>query len=79
MGMPNISCNFRYLRILLIYMDLHGFSHWPPWCNTNMRLEGEMIREIYFMHYQAIRSVVSTVVTLGFAMLLSYFILLFGV
>ena len=38
-----------------------------------------MIREIYFMHYQAIRSMVRALVTLGLAMLLSYFILLFGV
>ena len=38
-----------------------------------------MIREMYFTHYQAIRGVVTTLVTLGAAMLLSYFILLLGV
>jgi hypothetical protein len=39
----------------------------------------KMIRHIYFSHYQAIRGVVTTVVALGAAMLLSYFILLLGV
>jgi hypothetical protein len=38
-----------------------------------------MIRDIYFTHYQAIRTVIRTMVTLGAAMLLSYLILLFGV
>ncbi len=79
MGMRSISPYFRHPSISLIYKDVPAFSHWPPWCNTNKRLEEEMIREIYFTHYQAIRSVVRTMVTLGLAMLLSYFILLFGV
>ena len=38
-----------------------------------------MIREIYFTHYQAIRNVIRTMVTLWLAMLLSYLILLVGV
>ena len=38
-----------------------------------------MIREMYYMHYQAIRNVVRNMVTLGLAMLLGYFILWLGV
>jgi hypothetical protein len=39
----------------------------------------KMIRDIYFSHYRRIRGVLATLVTLGTAMALSYFILLFGV
>jgi hypothetical protein len=39
----------------------------------------KMIRDIYYSHYQVIRGVVASLVTLGTAMALSYFILLFGV
>jgi hypothetical protein len=39
----------------------------------------KMIRHIYFSHYQAIRGMVTALVTLGVAMLLSYLILLLGV
>jgi hypothetical protein len=39
----------------------------------------KMMRDIYYTHYQVIRGVVTTLVTLGTAMALSYFILLFGV
>jgi hypothetical protein len=39
----------------------------------------QMIRDIYFSHYRAIRGVVTTVVALGAAVLVSYFILSLGV
>jgi hypothetical protein len=35
-----------------------------------------MIRHIYFSHYRAIRGAITTMATVGIAMLLSYFILL---
>jgi hypothetical protein len=38
-----------------------------------------MIRHIYFSHYRAIRGAITGMVTVGIAMLLSYFILLAGV
>jgi hypothetical protein len=79
MGIRTISVPSRRTEIPLIQKGLQDLSHWPPWCNTNLRREAEMIREFYFAHYQRIRSVVGTMATLGLAMLLSYFILLFGV
>ena len=66
-------------RKKLILSWLSAIPHWPPWCKTNIRQEDEMIRQIYFSHYRALRGAFMTLVTIGAAMLLSYFILLFGV
>jgi hypothetical protein len=63
---------------MLILHELQAISYWPPWCNTNSGKGGPMIRQIYFSHYREIREVVAATITVGAAMLLSYFILLAG-
>jgi hypothetical protein len=72
-AVSSLACNE------LILSWLSAVPHWPPWCKTNIRQEDEMIRQIYFSHYRALLGAFMTLVTIGAAMLLSYFILLFGV
>jgi len=79
MGMNPILSLSPSARILLIIKQLRAPRYWPPWCNTNLRQGGdEMMRHVYFSHYRRIRGVIITSITIGAAMLLSYFILLAG-
>jgi hypothetical protein len=60
---------------LLILNMLASCGYWPLWCKTNRSQEAAMIHRTYFLHYRLVREAITTVVTVGTALLLSYLIL----
>jgi hypothetical protein len=60
---------------LLILGRLHGFDHWSPRCNANGRQEAVMIHRTFFLHYRVVSEAITSMGTVGTALLLGYLIL----
>jgi nitrate/nitrite transporter NarK len=69
---PSHSIDYKVVEVLFALATLVHCKHATGGTE-------KMIRDIYFSHYRAIRGVVTTVVALGAAVLVSYFILSLGV
>ena len=67
--------NFRTIFILLILDTLSDSGYWPPWCKTDRSQEGAMIHRTLFLHYSLVREAITTLVTVGAALLFGYLIL----
>jgi hypothetical protein len=73
--------NARHLRDgrtifnLLIPGMLCDYGYWPLWCKTGGSQEGAMIHRTLFLHYRMFSEAVTTLVTIGVALLFSYLIL----
>jgi hypothetical protein len=65
----------RTITISLILSMLSGCEYWPPWCKTDQSQEGAMIHRTLFLHYRVVSEAVTTLVTIGVALLFSYLIL----
>jgi hypothetical protein len=63
------------IPMLLILGCLHDCAYWPPCCNINARQEAVMIHRTFFLHYRAVREAITSVGTVGMALLLGYLIL----
>jgi hypothetical protein len=59
----------------LILKMLSGCGYWPLWCKTGRSQEGAMIHRTMFLHYRLVSEAVTTLVTIGLALLFSYLIL----
>lgn len=66
---------FRVFLILLIVGMLCHWRYWPLWCKTGRSQEGAMIHRTLFLHYRVVNEAVTTLVTIGVALLFSYLIL----
>jgi len=67
--------DFRAIPILLIVSMLCVCGYWPLWCKTDRSQEGAMIYRTLFLHYRVVSEAVTTLVTIGAALLFSYLIL----
>jgi len=67
--------DFRAITIPLILSTLSSRGYWPLWCKTDQSQEGAMIHRTMFLHYRVVSEAVTTLVTIGVALLFSYLIL----
>jgi hypothetical protein len=65
----------RTITIQLILNTLSGCGYWPLWCKTGGSQEVAMIHRTLFLHYRVVSEAVTTLVTVGVALLFSYLIL----
>jgi hypothetical protein len=67
--------DYRAIPILLMLGMLRDCGYWPLWCKTDQSQEGAMIHRTMFLHYRVVSEAVTTLVTIGVALLFSYLIL----